>query len=215
MNLNYDEKVNIITVGDSTVGKTSIINLYFEEKKITNYLATVGIEHYSKNIQLGNKLVKLKVWDTAGQERFRSLTKNYFKNADGVIVVYDVSNRNSFNNIKTWISSINENKSEDDIKVIIVGNKIDLQREVSFEEGKKAAGDYGFDYLESSAKNNTGVEEIFRKITIQVLSKTMDVSTSQNGDLRLTMKNIPNKNEDENKFNLNNKDEEEKKGCGC
>ena len=188
MELNYDEKINVILIGDSTVGKTSIIKQYFEEQMIGNYLATAGVEQYSKNLNMNGKLIKLKVWDTAGQERYRSLTKNFYKNAQGVIIVYDVSNRESFRNIKIWIDSIHENKTSDSVKIIVVGNKIDLPREVSNEEAKKYCESNNMIYLETSAKRNIGVEDIFKKITYLVLETKMDLIRDSAGEMRLTMK---------------------------
>ena len=165
--LSYDEKVNLIIIGDSTVGKTSIIKQYFEGEINGNYLATVGVDHYSKDIELSNKLIRLKIWDTAGQERFKSLTKNFFKNAQGVILVYDVTNKETFNNLKNWISSTKENVSSDkNLKAIIIGNKIDLvsSREVNKQEAEELAKSFNYSYFETSAKRNSGIDEAIKNI---------------------------------------------------
>ena len=189
--LSYDEKVNLIIIGDSTVGKTSIIKQYFEGEINGNYLATVGVDHYSKDIELSNKLIRLKIWDTAGQERFKSLTKNFFKNAQGVILVYDVTNKETFNNLKNWISSTKENVSSDkNLKAIIIGNKIDLvsSREVNKQEAEELAKSFNYSYFETSAKRNSGIDEAIKNIMLQVLSVKMNVETNKDGGLRLTMK---------------------------
>lgn len=102
--------------------------------------------------------VRIKIWDTAGQEKNKSLTKNFYKNSNGVIIVYDVSNRSSFNTIQGWIESVYDNSAED-IKIILIGNKIDLEREVSTEEGKAIADKYHIPFYETSAKENTNIKQ--------------------------------------------------------
>ncbi len=209
--LNYDEKMNVIIVGDSTVGKTSLIKLYFEGLTVGNYLATTGVEQYTKNIEIGNKLVRLRIWDTAGQERFQSLTRNYYKNAQGILLLFDVSNRESFVNVKRWIESINENRINEKVKTIIIGNKVDLSREVSFEEAKKLANEHKILYYETSAKKNIGVDEAFKGIILQVLDNTMDINRDSNGNMRITTKN-------ENitsPIKINPQDKQQSSGCKC
>ena len=95
MNMNYDEKLKILIIGDSTVGKTSILNRFCKNEFSWNYLATIGVDFFSKDIEFTNpnKLIRIKIWDTAGQERFKSLSKSYFRNADGIIIVFDVSKK--------------------------------------------------------------------------------------------------------------------------
>ena len=131
--------LKILIIGDSNVGKTSILLQYTSNFFQETHIATIGVEFKLKEIMLDNIEYKLNIWDTAGQERFKAITKSFFKAADGIVFVYDVTNKPSFENIKNWIKDA-ESKAND-FKIIIVGNKIDLNdsREVSFEEGKNLA----------------------------------------------------------------------------
>ena len=131
--------LKILIIGDSNVGKTSILLQYTSNFFQETHIATIGVEFKLKEIMLDNIEYKLNIWDTAGQERFKAITKSFFKAADGIVFVYDVTNKPSFVNIKNWIKDA-ESKAND-FKIIIVGNKIDFNdsREVSFEEGKNFA----------------------------------------------------------------------------
>ena len=131
--------LKILIIGDSNVGKTSILLQHTSNFFQETHIATIGVEFKLKEIMLDNIEYKLNIWDTAGQERFKAITKSFFKAADGIVFVYDVTNKPSFENIKNWIKDA-ESKAND-FKIIIVGNKIDLNdsREVSFEEGKNLA----------------------------------------------------------------------------
>lgn len=108
------------------------------------------------------------MWDTAGQEQFRSLTRNFFQNSDGAIVVYDVNDRISFYKVKEWMESVLNNSGEN-VKMALVGNKIDLEREVTFSEGREFANFYNMMYFETSAKENIGIDDMIRKFTLEVM----------------------------------------------
>ena len=126
-----------------------------------------GIDYKIKTIQVGNKTVKLQVWDTAGQERFRTITKTYYTNSQAIMLIYSVTDQKSFLNIQNWIQQIQAN-TQNKICKIIVGNKCDVkpeERKVSYEEGKKLAEDFGLDFFEVSAKNDTNVDDCFLKLT--------------------------------------------------
>jgi small GTP-binding protein len=168
--MNYDEKCQLLIIGDSTVGKTSLLFRYTEDKYSSQHLATVGIDFFTKDETFNEKVVRIKVWDTAGQERFRSLTNAFFKNAQGIILVYDVNNLETFENLKYWIQSININLGEKvEINKIIIGNKIDLPREVPKEEAEKFAKENSIPYFETSAKDNKGIPECIRFLIEEVL----------------------------------------------
>lgn len=118
-------------------------------------------------------MVKLQVWDTAGQERFRTITKTYYKGAHGIILTYDVTDENSFKNIRNWIKQIEQNAQSSVCKVL-VGNKCDKpDRKVSFEEGKKLAEDFGMEFFETSAKSNLNVNETFNCLANQILDQNL------------------------------------------
>jgi small GTP-binding protein len=186
--MNYDEKCQLLIIGDSTVGKTSILYRYSEDKFNAQHLATVGIDFYTKDEKMLNKVVRVKIWDTAGQERYKSLTNAFFRNANGIILVYDINNLETFDNLKYWIQSINQNLGEkNDIKKIIIGNKVDLQREVKKEEAEIFAKNLNIPYFETSAKLNTGVNEAIQFIVTQIISEKISPDNRES-NLRQTIK---------------------------
>jgi small GTP-binding protein len=126
------------------------------------------LEYFFKEEKIEDKLVKVKIWDTAGQENFKSMTRNFYRTSNGVVLVYDVSNKSTFEKIQEWIQSIYDN-SDEKIKIVLVGNKVDLPREVTTEEGKKLAEYYKIPFFETSAKDNVGIKEMMRKLITNVL----------------------------------------------
>ena len=158
----FDVKYKIMVLGESKVGKTSLIKRYTKDQFGGVYLTTVGMDFQDKIIEIEDKKVRLQVWDTAGQERFRNVTKSYFQSSHGLLVVYDITDRESFEKIKFWMENIKNNAPEN-AKKILVGNKCDLanERQVSYEEGEKKASNYNIKFFESSAKDGTNVNELF------------------------------------------------------
>ena len=175
--MNYDKKVQLLIIGDSTVGKTSILSRYTNGDFNPHYLATVGLDFFKKDEVYNGKTIRIKIWDTAGQERYKSLTQGYFRNAEGIMIVYDVSNLVSFENLKYWILSIKSHIDLDkgEIPAIIIGNKIDIfEREVKKEEAEAFAQEQGFKYFETSAKNGQGVNECIKFLVKTILRKMDD-----------------------------------------
>ena len=166
----------ILLLGDTQVGKSSFLMRYIDNTFQESYLSTVGLDFKVKNVQLDDgKTYRVQIWDTAGQDRFHAITRNYFKNAHGIILIYDVTLIESFQNVKNWIKQIKEEVT-DKVSIILVGNKIDMenQRVVSKEEGEKMAASYGLKFFECSAKTGENVEEIFKDIvtkTVENFSK--------------------------------------------
>ena len=166
MNNDEDEDTckiyKILLLGDSAVGKSCLLLRYCDEKFQDLHLATIGLDFRLKTIYLeNNKKVKVQIWDTAGQDRFLAITKNYYRGANGILLVFDVTNLSSFEHIKNWIEQIKEEAS-DKIIIYLVGNKIDCtNRVISNEEGKKLAEEFSLKYYETSAKNNENVENTF------------------------------------------------------
>jgi len=128
------------------------------------------LEFFSKDEIINNKKVRIKLWDTAGQEQYKALTKNFFRNSDGILITFDVTNRKTFDKVAYWMDSSVQN-AEKGVPIILLGNKIDLNRQVSTEEAKKLADSYNIKYYETSAKNNIGIGEAIKDITKQVLIK--------------------------------------------
>ena len=160
----YDLTFKIILIGDSGVGKSSLIirtsKSYFEE----NYKATIGFEFFTFVCKINDKIIKLQIWDTCGQEVYRSLIVSFYRNSSLAIIVYSVDNIDSFLHINNWLNDLRD-KNNPNIKKFLIGNKNDLEneRKVSFEEGKKFADSNDILFFESSAKTGNNVEDIFYK----------------------------------------------------
>ena len=180
--MNYDKTCQILLIGDSSVGKTSLIQRYVNGIFKYEYLATWGPD--SKHEIINNMNVLVKLWDTAGQERFKSLTPNFFKNAEGVMLTYDITNTESFENLKFWINSIKTNLGEKNIiiPIIIVGNKLDMEdmRDITREEAEKVAKENKYKYFETSAKTGEGVDDAIRDLVNQVLEKSEQFEEERN-----------------------------------
>ena len=178
----FDIKLKIMVLGESMVGKTSLITRYTNDKFGGRYLCTVGIDFQKKKIEKNGKRVLLQIWDTAGQERFRNVTKNYFQASQGFILAYDINNKESFEKVQYWIEEIKSN-AEEKIKCILIGTKCDLdKREVSEEEGQNLGEQYGYKFLETSAKDNININETFETLVSEILD-----NFQENGRQSLTL----------------------------
>ncbi|XP_045150888.1 ras-related protein Rab-8B [Echinops telfairi] len=168
----YDYLFKLLLIGDSGVGKTCLLFRFSEDAFNTTFISTIGIDFKIRTIELDGKKIKLQIWDTAGQERFRTITTAYYRGAMGIMLVYDITNEKSFDNIKNWIRNIEEHASSD-VERMILGNKCDMndKRQVSKERGEKLAIDYGIKFLETSAKSSTNVEEAFFTLARDIMTK--------------------------------------------
>jgi Ras-related protein Rab-8A len=184
MSHKYDYLFKLLIIGESGVGKTCLLLRFTDDSFTANHLTTIGIDFKIKIINLENKLIKLQIWDTAGQERFRTITKTYYKGAHGIILTYDVTDQNSFKNIRNWIKQIEAN-AQTNVKKVLVGNKCDKpDRVVSKEEGKKLADDFGMNFFETSAKTNQNVTEVFNYLTSEILKNNEKSGTPGGEKLR-------------------------------
>ena len=167
----YDLKFKIMILGESMVGKTSLINRYTLDVFGGKYLCTVGIDFQKKIIEMNGKKILLQIWDTAGQERYRNINKSYFQQSNAFILAYDMTNTDSFDQISYWIKEVCE-KTDDRIKSILVATKVDLEdnREVSTEDGEKLAKEHNLEFFETSAKDNINIKEAFENLVSQILS---------------------------------------------
>ncbi|PRW20493.1 Ras-related RABH1e [Chlorella sorokiniana] len=158
-------KYKLVFLGDQSVGKTSIITRFMYDKFDTTYQATIGIDFLSKTMYLEDRTVRLQLWDTAGQERFRSLIPSYIRDSSVAVVVYDVTNRQSFLSIQRWVEEVRAERGSDVI-IVMVGNKTDLvdKRQVSIEEGDAKARELNVMFIETSAKAGFNIKALFRKI---------------------------------------------------
>ena len=157
-------KYKLIFLGDQSVGKSCILNRFLNDTFIEDYQATIGLDFQSKNVQIDNQDIHLLLYDTAGQEKFRSLIPMYTRDANIILLVYDISNRDSFTNLSQWLKDLT-NVNMEEVILCIVGNKIDLndKRAVNTEEGKKFAEEHDFIFQEISAKTGEGFSDLFYK----------------------------------------------------
>ena len=198
----FNNLIKIILLGESEVGKTALFKRYFNNSfKINNNLATIGMESETKFILINKDICKLTIFDTAGQEKFRAVPRNYYKNADGILLLFDVCNRNSFDKIKDWINeikihsnkSINNDDDKNKLIVYLLGNKIDMERDVIKKEGEKMANELKIKYFEISCKTNININEVINRLIIECYNNSSS----------------------ENNIKLGNKKESKNKHVGC
>jgi small GTP-binding protein len=199
--MSFAQKCQLLIIGDSQVGKTSILRRFAQEKFNADYLATIGVDFYVKDVIINERKIHVKMWDTAGQERYRTITKGFFNNCQGLIIVYDVSSQESFDNLNYWIEAIHTNIIDSDsenIPGIILGNKIDIVERVV---DKKKAEDYAkssnYKYFEVSAKTGEGIDNSM-KYLIQKVIEVLDKKEENE------KKNIEIKNDSKNKGKISN-----------
>lgn len=168
----YDMQIKLLMIGDSGVGKTCLLLRYANDSFSPTFITTIGIDFKIKNVEIDGKRIKLQIWDTAGQERFRTITTSYFRGAQGILLVYDVTDRRSFESIRNWVSQIQQH-ADVHVNKILVGNKCDMldEKVVSTEEGQKLAKEFGIDFWEASAKNDINVEQSFISIARAVKNR--------------------------------------------
>ena len=161
-NIKEDFKVKIVLLGDSGVGKTNLISRFTKNMFSPNSKATIGVEFFIKTYKVNNKILKIEIWDTARQERYKSITSVYYKGAKGAFIVYDITSRKSFDDVDKWIEEIKE-KTSKDIKLIIIGNKIDLkdERDITTNEALNKFKGMDIPFMETSALDDTNVSEVF------------------------------------------------------
>ena len=170
--VNFDYLLKYIIIGDAAVGKSNLLLRYVHGQFKPEYQLTIGVEFGAKNLNIDSKIFRIQIWDTAGQENFRSITRAYYKNSVCALVVYDISSRDSFNNVMSWIEDC-KNQSPKTIFMVLVGNKCDLEdkRQVSYEEGKELADKNQLLFFESSAKDGINVDEIFLNSATEIAKK--------------------------------------------
>ena len=196
--------LKLLIIGDSRVGKTSLLLNYVEKIFPEAHISTLGVEYKEKEIIKDNYLIRLQIWDTAGEERFRSITKSIYRNANGILFVCDITNRESFKNIKNWIKDADN--VDKDIKGIIIGNKIDLDNErvVSVEDLEEIGKKYNMPFIETSAKTGMNVNKCF-EVLIDELFKNKNADEIKEEYLR--------KNKNDLSISTKKTNVKEKGGC--
>lgn len=179
----YDMHLKLLMLGDTGVGKTCLLLRYAFDSFSPTFITTIGIDFKIKEVEIDGLRVKLQIWDTAGQERFRTITVSYFKGAHGILLVYDVTERDSFENIQHWVHQIRENADER-VRLVLVANKCDREeaRVVTRSEGEDLARQYGVAFFETSAKDNHNVDECYAAIARETKDAQIVVETEQSNE---------------------------------
>ncbi|KAJ9524061.1 hypothetical protein QJQ45_022494 [Haematococcus lacustris] len=179
-----DYLFKLLLIGDSGVGKSCLLLRFADDTYTESYISTIGVDFVSRDaldslglkkirtVELDGKVIKLQIWDTAGQERFRTITSSYYRGAHGIIVVYDVTDQESFNNVKQWLNEIDRYANEN-VNKLLIGNKSDLtsKKVVDYQTAKAFADEIGIPFLETSAKNATNVEEAFMTMAAEIKNR--------------------------------------------
>ncbi|CRK44749.1 hypothetical protein BN1723_006275 [Verticillium longisporum] len=179
---NYDFLIKLLLIGDSGVGKSCCLLRFSEDSFTPSFITTIGIDFKIRTIELDGKRVKLQIWDTAGQERFRTITTAYYRGAMGILLVYDVTDERSFNNIRTWFANVEQHATEG-VNKILIGNKCDWEdkRVVSTEQGQQLADELGIPFLEVSAKSNINIDQAFYSLAADIKKRLIDNQKSETG----------------------------------
>ncbi|KAE8627970.1 hypothetical protein XENTR_v10007241 [Xenopus tropicalis] len=181
-------KFKLVFLGEQSVGKTSLITRFMYDSFDNTYQATIGIDFLSKTMYLEDRTIRLQLWDTAGQERFRSLIPSYIRDSAAAVVVYDITNVNSFQQTTKWIDDVRTERGSDVI-IMLVGNKTDLadKRQVSIEEGERKAKELNVMFIETSAKAGYNVKQLFRRVAAALpgMESSQDKSREDMIDIKL------------------------------
>lgn len=166
----YDVLFRLLLLGDSGVGKTCMLRRFTEGEFDPSHISTIGVDFKMKTIEIDGLRVRVQIWDTAGQERYQTITKQYYRRAQGILFVYDITNLPSFQHIAKWAGDVDEH-APDDVQTILVGNKADeeFSRQVTKDQGRKLAETYGMEFFETSASTSSNISESFIRLTELVL----------------------------------------------
>ena len=201
---NYEFIFKVLLLGNSNVGKSSLFQRFVDDIWNDTFVPTIGVDFKIKTFEIDEKKIKMQIWDTAGQERFKNIISSYYRGAHGILLIYDVTDKDSFRNLANWLIEIEKNANKNVLKVVI-GNKTDLEnrRVITYNQGKEFADTYGLKFLETSAKKNLNVNEAFETLGRELMAAA--------GDKKI-VKQKPNKKISVGQAqNLNT----EKKNCNC
>lgn len=180
----FDYLFKIVLIGDAGVGKTCVVQRFKSGTFFERQHSTIGVDFTMKTLTIDGKKVKLQVWDTAGQERFRTITQSYYRSANGVIIAYDITKKDTFSNVPRWIDDV-QKYAGDNVVQILIGNKKDLEniREVDFSEAQALAAHHNMmECLETSAKDATNIEQVFWRLGTELKRRQTGGPLLENGD---------------------------------
>lgn len=183
----YDRLFKILIIGDSNVGKTSVLLRYVDDAFNSEFNTTIGVDFKISTLEVNGKVVKLQLWDTAGQDRFRNIVASYYRGANGVFLMYDTTNAESFQSVSRWYEE-SQQYLQANVPKLLVGNKSDLtsQREVSLEEGKALSQRLKTDFIETSAKTSANVKEAFYLMASSMLESAAPVVQVKDSNVKIS-----------------------------
>ena len=177
--IHSDYIFKIVLIGDTSVGKSCLLTRFADDQFTENYVTTIGVDFRFKTMIVMDKIVKVQVWDTAGQERYRSITNAYYRGAEGILIVFDVTKKESFENIQNWISEVTVYTGKD-VVIICLGNKNDLTKGIDKKDIYDFQKQTGLEIINVSAKTGDGVEDAFKHIIELLIKKNMQTKESKN-----------------------------------
>eukprot|EP00484_Ammonia_sp_Unknown_P007929 CAMPEP_0197055150 /NCGR_PEP_ID=MMETSP1384-20130603/58115_1 /TAXON_ID=29189 /ORGANISM="Ammonia sp." /LENGTH=206 /DNA_ID=CAMNT_0042488621 /DNA_START=52 /DNA_END=672 /DNA_ORIENTATION=+ len=182
----YDHLVKLLMIGDSGVGKSCLLLRFSDDSFSTNFITTIGIDFKLKTVEIDGKKVKLQIWDTAGQERFRTITTAYYRGAMGVLMVYDITDEQSFLNIRNWMRNI-EQHATPNVKKLLIGNKCDNadERVISQQRAQDLANEYQIQFFETSAKSDINVYEAFVALAKDIVDENTKAAQQQSQNVNI------------------------------
>ena len=181
-------RIKLVTVGDTGVGKSSVVLRFTDNEFKDCFNSTICIDFKVKMIEMDNKTVcRVQIWDTAGQEKYRNITNAYYRFADGILLIYDITDRDTFLNVRYWLQQIQQHLQDKNPIIILLSNKCDLkkQRTVSYNEGKILAEEYNISFYETSAKNEINIKNVFLSLTNEIIKHSKQSQTKQQNDSKI------------------------------
>merc|ERR1740136_5277 len=195
MSTDFDYLLKVVMVGDSGVGKSSLLKRFSSREFTGDYISTIGVDFEIKTLEVDGKTVKLQIWDTAGQERFQNITTSYYRGAHCIILVYDITQRESFDHVNKWVKQIRDYASAN-VRILLVGNKCDLaeRRSVPFEDAQDVARSLKVQVFETSAKDSTNVDQAFHHVAEEAIRHNVHKLPSEKQQIDLTGESIAGNN---------------------